>query len=245
MIETSDRTNQSRFAVTREEMTTYLVEDRRALVSPWGCGNSKIGPGVFTYSKLPGSAESCPGATPYCERVCYAMRIIDNPWLRELYTANQCRGAELPELPADARLVRGHVSGDFDTPEYVIAWRKQAMERPEVLFWFYTRSWRVPEILPALQLLRELPNVEVWASVDADASDLPPIGWRRAWLDSDMRATAGGQVGKYAYRTEDGMLAIVCPEETGKAANCAECGFCFTPDYGQGTDLIFIEHHGA
>lgn len=229
----------SRYRVTEDAMTTHLVEDRRATLSPWGRGNSKLGPGVYTYSKMPGRIASCPGSTDHCEAVCYAKRIT-NPWVLALWRANQERGSELPPLPDDARLVRGHVSGDFDSVEYIEAWAALAEARPEVSFWFYTRSFRVPELLPALERLRALSNVQMWASMDADA-DPPPKGWRRAWLDSDPRATAV-RIAKYAYETEDGVVAPVCPEESGTKPNCEACGYCFRAPADKFYDLVFLEH---
>lgn len=227
---------QQRYLVSRDAMTTHLVEDRRAGVSPWGCGNSKLGPGVYTYSKPAGRARSCPGSTDYCEEVCYAKRMTSNLWLRELYTRNLWRGANLPELPADARLVRGHVSGDFDSHDYVCSWIDLSRWRPEVLFWFYTRSWRVPELLPRLEDLRACPNVQLWASMDPE-SELPPEGWRRAWLDGDLRI--GHLVAKRAYRVLGEVVAPACPEETGEKANCVDCLYCFATQEG---DLVFLEH---
>ena len=227
---------QQRYLVSRGAMTTHLVEDRRATVSPWGCGNSKLGPGVYTYSKPAGREHSCPGSTDHCERVCYAKRMTENPWLEHLYAENQRRGDILPELPRDARLVRGHVSGDFDSELYVRSWIALVYERPDVRFWFYTRSWRVSELLPALEVLRDCPNVQLWASMDPE-SELPPEGWRRAWLDGDPRI--GDLVAKRAYRTPGDVVAPACPEETGEKANCVDCRYCFATQEG---DLVFLEH---
>ena len=229
--------NRQRYGVSREDMTVHLVEDRRASVSPWGLGNSKLGPGVYTYSKLPGIMRgSCPGSTEHCEAVCMPKR-IGNPWVESLWAFNQRRGDALPVLPDDALLVRGHVSGDFDTPGYVESWIALAVTRPGCQFWFYTRSWRVPTILLALEELRAQPNVQMWASMDADC-ELPPRGWRRAWLDSDPRAVHERR-GRAGYKTQDGVLAIACPEEVGTKANCVACTYCFRPGRG---DLVFLEH---
>lgn len=235
MPEQLERKHQ-RYLVARGAMTTHLIEDRRASVSPWGLGNSKVGPGVYTYSKPSGRAGSCRGSTDYCERICYAKR-MNNPWLDKLYAENSARGAELPELPEDAKLVRGHVSGDFDTGDYVRAWARLVSAHPDCLFWFYTRAWRIDALLPSLEDLRALANVQVFASMDPDC-ETPPEGWRRAWLDSDERAIHK-RVAKYAFRTVDGVLAVACPEETGKKANCVECGYCFRPGRG---DVLFLEH---
>jgi len=229
--------NEARRRVPGEAMESHLCDDRRASVSPWCVGNSKLGLNVFTYSKAPGRDRTCPGATEFCESVCYAMRIMDNPHLRIIYEANEKRGADLPDLPAEARLVRGHVSGDFDSAEYVRAWIDLVRRRPDATFWFYTRSWRIAEIRPALEELRALPNVEVWASMDPRCED-PPEGWRVAWIDSDARLWRDpGVAGKSYYY--HGRRVPVCPEQTGERENCEACGYCFR---GKAGDLVFLEH---
>ena len=228
--------NAQRYLVSRDDMTVHLIEDRRADVSPWGIGNSKVGPGVFTYSKLPGHHESCPGSTLHCEQVCYAKRALGNTWLRQLWKMNSDRGGLLPELPPEATLVRGHVSGDFDSIGYVEEWIALALSRSDVKFWFYTRSWRVPNMLPTLEKLRQLENVQLWASMDRDCED-PPAWWRKAWLDSDPRINE--LAGKYTFTVPGGDRAPVCPEESGTKENCVDCRYCFEPHHG---DLVFLEH---
>jgi hypothetical protein len=46
----------------------------------------------------------------------------------------------LDSLPADAKLVRIHVSGDFFSDTYFLAWMDVAKARPETLFYSYTKS---------------------------------------------------------------------------------------------------------
>jgi hypothetical protein len=46
----------------------------------------------------------------------------------------------LNSLPTDARLVRLHVSGDFFSDNYFLAWMDVAEVRPEILFYTYTKS---------------------------------------------------------------------------------------------------------
>ena len=46
----------------------------------------------------------------------------------------------LMSLPSKARKVRIHVSGDFFNVQYLRAWIDVALERPEVLFYAYTKS---------------------------------------------------------------------------------------------------------
>lgn len=234
---------------TDESMEQFLIEDRRASISPWGIGNSKLGPGVFTYSRLPGKAAgSCPGSTVYCEAVCYAKRMAENKALWYVYTDNS-ETQYLPDLPKGAELVRIHVSGDFDTVLYIKNWAKLVKANSHVKFWSYTRSWRVPGLKPHLEKLGALPNMFLWASIDKSSDFDVGDSWRRAWIAPDDRlekfpslriSTPGGsRVSSKRYRTPDGRIAIVCPEENGWLPNCVACRFCFR----DGTrDLVFLEH---
>ncbi len=210
----------SRLNATEEELTYHVVDDRRAIRSPWGKGNPKIGAGIYTYSRLPGKRGTCPGATEECERLCYSMRFQNNPPLWQWMIENTVR-QDVPPLPVDAKVVRIHVSGDFDTPEYVCAWIAACKGRPDVLFWAPTRSWRVSYLRPRLEELRALPNVQLFASMDAESPEGPPDGWRVAWLDMDPGD------------------ALVCPEEAGKKDNCEACGYCFR---GKRGDVVFPIH---
>lgn len=46
----------------------------------------------------------------------------------------------LSNLPNDAKYIRIHVSGDFLTKNYFIAWCEVAKERPDIIFYCYTKS---------------------------------------------------------------------------------------------------------
>lgn len=182
-----------------QPITFFLPDTRGVEISRFGRGNKKIGMDVYTYSRVAGNPAlcstthhdlgfaplslnpggTCPGSTPECEAICYAKRITGP--VRQNYLRNA--GDDVPELPADCRLLRIHVSGDFDTWPYIQAWVRRLAERPDVRAWAYTRSWRVADLLPDLEILRGLPNVQLFASMDPTTRDLPPIGWRRAWID--------------------------------------------------------------
>ena len=194
-------------------LTVYLPDTRGVVLEQrYGKGNLKIGPNVYTYSRLPGMvgrfalglslagessiggreaiywAGTCPGATPECQRICYASRpvaeggVVFDMWNRNTITN------EVPPIPDDADLLRIHVSGDFDTPEYIDNWILRLEDRPDVACWAYTRSWRVPSLLERLEKLRALEHVQLFASMDKSHTDVPPEGWRRAWIDEIGRA---------------------------------------------------------
>jgi hypothetical protein len=223
-------------------IVVYLPDTRGVEVSRYGKGNSKLGSDVFTYSRPAGksafdnSLGTCPGETPACSVFCFAKRIsgpvFDN------YRRNV--GADVPEIPAECTLLRIHVSGDFDSILYIENWIKRLTERPDVECWAYTRSWRVLALLPALEALRALPNVQLFASMDASTPDRPPADWRRAWIDGDMRADYNPAMRHDDNRiTDDGRPSYVCPEETGRLPNCQTCGYC---PLGKHNDVTVLEH---
>lgn len=228
--------------------TVYLPDSRGVQLARYGIGNLKIGLGVYTYSRLAGRSTgetptTCPGATDECERICYAKR-IDGP-VKAIYLQNSITD-EVPPIPAECKLLRIHVSGDFDSVNYIHNWYLRLKERPDVRAWAYTRSWRVPELLSLLEHLRALPNMQLFASMDESCPDEPPAGWRRAWIDGDVRAgliqvTRAHEDGNIQRNiaTFDGTMSLVCPEETKHKANCVECGYCFD---GQRNDVTFLRH---
>ena len=237
-----------------QPLVVYLPDSRGVQLARYGIGNLKIGLGVYTYSRLAGrpmgeTPTTCPGSTDECERICYAKR-IDGP-VKAIYLQNSVT-SEVPPIPAECKVLRIHVSGDFDTVEYIHHWIDRLTERPDVTAWAYTRSWRVPSLVDALEELRRLPNVQLFASMDESCPDEPPAGWRRAWIDGDSRAGRviridahhgnvedwGKDVGRN-QQTFDGTMSLICPEETGHKANCLECGYCFE---GRRNDVTFLRH---
>jgi hypothetical protein len=127
--------------------------------------NIKLGSDVWKFS-LPVSAEACPGATPWCRQFCYAKegwyirKLIQN--IRDQnWTAAQA-GDFVQRLQRDIHhanpnLFRIHDSGDFFSVSYIEAWERVIEAFPAVHFWAFTHSWRVPELLPALEQLRQRP----------------------------------------------------------------------------------------
>jgi hypothetical protein len=258
-------------------LIVYIPDTRGVQVSRFGRGNLKIGPNVFTYSRLPGRPNrtalgapgsrpisrdmlnseipfnrgtshtgTCPGSTPECESICYASRpVAENGAVFEMWERNSLT-SEVPPIPEEAEVVRAHVSGDFDSVAYIENWIKRLQERPDVKFWAYTRSWRIPELLPALERLRALPNVQLFASMDKNTPTLPPVGWRRAWIwpnEPRINWTIGGILrGSCQTVLSDGTPSYVCPEQTGRKPNCESCRYCFD---GNKHDVTFLLHTGA
>jgi hypothetical protein len=70
--------------------------------------------------------------------------------------------------------LRIHVAGDFFSVAYIQMWIKIARTCPRVKFYFYTRSWRVPELLPPLLELARLGNVFAWWSENRNSGPRGP-----------------------------------------------------------------------
>lgn len=143
-------------------------------------GNSKVGE-AWTFS-LP-SFVTCPGASPWCRKHCYAWRLEKlRPSCRRAYVRNLAISLEpkrfvpyvLDALPENATLVRIHVGGDYYAKEYCDAWYDICKTRPDTKFWSYSRSWQMPTLLPGLERLRALSNLELFASTDTDMPLPPP-----------------------------------------------------------------------
>lgn len=146
---------------------------------------------------------------------------------------------------------------DHSRVAYIDAWTELLSRHTAVKAWAYTRSWRVPELLSALERFRALPNVQLFASMDASTKELPPLGWRRAWVWPDERDRTGpfverlwnaamrrcdnGAVVHNQSVVADGTPTYVCPEETGRKPNCESCRYCFD---GRRNDVTFLLHTG-
>ena len=207
----------------------YLALDYNEFVTRWPrpetlgfMGNVKIGP-IYQFSGL--SIHTCPGSTEECRSVCYdawsprtflgGEKLLVKPTWYTYLAAN--RPEDLykqlyTEIDVYApSMVRLHVGGDFFTVGQIEAWIKVAKKLPDHRFFGYTRSYRIPELLPALEELRKLPNVKIFASRDTQTGDIPE-GWLWAALET--------------LDIEDTSNAIPCPEQKGLVENCAKCKLC-------------------
>lgn len=264
------KTAAKKVTAAKQELTVHLPDTRGVTLSRWGRGNIKLGmDGVYTYSRLPGrpdgefealaqekgfdpgtSTGTCPGSSIECESICYAKRVVNTPLVWEMWKVNSWdERLPLPEydpLPEDAKIVRIHVSGDFSSVEYIEEWIKLAESRPNVDFFSYTRSWRVPELLGPLERFRALSNVQLFASMDKSIEELPPQGWRRAWIEDDPRCNLGDVDMQEVANTETETVGVddvgrgyVCPEEMGRQPDCQTCGYCIR---GRKHDVVFLLH---
>lgn len=215
-------------------------------------GNSKTGSGVWTFS-LP-AIETCPGSTGLCRSFCYAKR---GRYVMPSVKANLQSRALARERPGfveyvvgqidvwEIETVRIHASGDFDTVEYVERWIEIVERAPDATFYAYTRSWRVPELVPALRRLSRLPNMTLWFSADRETGRPPRWrGWPIAYV-----STSDADLPRYpvdvVFRDKPKTLLkrtprgdFVCPVENGAPyrnvpegqlcnVTCESCRVCF------------------
>jgi len=222
-------------------------------------GNSKTE--CFSFD-IP-ARDTCPGKTIECAKDCYAYRLMRiYPSVGRKYDRNEtfakANAADfflhmVNEIPRDCQF-RIHVSGDFFSPSYVKRWVAIAKARPDVTFYAYTRSWRIPAIWNAIRKLHALPNVNVNLSVD-DETGAPHTKLMKAlrwcyltktdnvpsWIrlaDIVFRSNHVGHKKRRKNAIAKGttppplvkrLTGIVCPLEQGQDIpkfSCAKCRLC-------------------
>ncbi len=218
-------------------------------------GNSKVA--CYTWD-LPEGA-TCPGRSAFCLD-CYAVAMSKGTkessmmgsrvlrlkawaehrewWRKEMVAECLKYGAMAP--------VRIHVAGDFFNAEYTRDWIGVVKACPGTYFWGYTRSWAVDpkakgakDLLKALNELRALPNMTLFASFDP-TMPVPPANWLWAGIYGDPRMSTKRRVPR---------PVIICPEIAGtpqdwrgvregagpplaadgfpRLATCRACGWCW------------------
>jgi hypothetical protein len=209
-----------------------------------------------------GKGYSCPGATSFCERICYAGKLekiykgvkavlVRN--FQELLYADYLNGidgmahelrlmiqlfrAQCEHKGAD-KLFRIHWDGDFFSVDYASAWAIVVKENPDIRFWVYTRSFS--DSLNVLPEIVGIPNLTVYLSAD-------PVNIE---LANKRAAEYGVNIATVADTFKDARETIVdsarktyaCPENRKsipiidkKGSACVRCGICID---GRG-DVLF------
>lgn len=178
-------------------MTLTRSKDRKVAnaVSP----NGKTAVLANAFGLPSGTAYSCPGATSFCERICYAGKlekiykgvknvIVSN--YETLLYADYLMGVKgmealiadmVMEFVAETRIrqskgkaatldFRIHWDGDFFSRDYAQAWVNVIREYSEVQFWVYTRSFT--DDINVVDILAGIPNLTVYLSADPVNIDL-------------------------------------------------------------------------
>lgn len=209
-------------------------------------GNTKLGDWIYTFS-IPAVA-TCPGRSAECEGVCYATaNRFRQPSVKARYRYNLERtrsAAFVEDMVAELqrlrpRVLRLHVAGDLYSHGYTRKWVEIAGRCPETVIFLYTRSWRVPAILPAIRELASLSNVRMWYSCDS-GTGVPPRDPRtrvafmlREGVDTDADIPP---ITDLVFRTKDrpprkfAGNSLICPWEQGLGGDrigCGRCGICW------------------
>lgn len=224
-------------------------------------GNGKMGR-MLIFS-IP-AGDSCPGKSELCFEHCYARKNhFTRPAVIGAYVENW-KAAEKDDFvdlmvehikQQDEKLMRLHAAGDFYSAEYVKKWIAIIKACPEVNFYAYTRSWRVPSIYKALLAFAKLPNAKLWFSVDQETGlpkrkpqnvrfaymqirnkdrneeDLPPSSCDLVFRDHVLRKQVIKKIND----------VMVCPHENGVTElTCEQCKFCYTNDTKERQTLISL-----
>lgn len=237
-------------------MTLTRSKDRKVTNAVTAGGNVAI---ANTFGLPSGTSYSCPGATSFCERICYAGKLetiysgVKNVLVRNfeaLLYADYLNGidgmaallsAMVKDFISDCDKrgasydFRIHWDGDFFSLDYAAAWREVIEYFPHVNFWVYTRSF-TPE-MNVIPLLVGLPSLKVYLSADNVNRERAVIVKAMypevniAYVDSTFSE------GRKAL-----PLAYKCPENGGriplisdKGSACIRCGICVK---GRG-DVLF------
>lgn len=197
--------------------------------------NSKLGKGIAGFS-IP-AVKTCPGSTAHCRKICYATAGFFNfPKIKKNLEDNYQASLEDDfvdkingqiKRSRSIKAVRIHPAGDFYSNEYIDKWIKIIKANPTLSFWAYTRSWRIPKLLPKLEELSKLPNVQLFASTDIEAND-PPDWFRLAHEDKNWDKAEASYV--------------KCPNQKNENIKCADCSYCFKDPTKTKQNVIFKEH---
>lgn len=124
--------------------------------------------------------------------------------------------------------------------KYIKRWQRIVQGCPDTVFYFYTRSWSVPRLLPHIKKLAAEPNVFAWFSSDASMPVPPKIrGIRRAYMsmnDEDHPRYAADLVFRVKHGTPVKRMGkhncLVCTLEQGIERKvditCESCKICFS-----------------
>jgi hypothetical protein len=205
-------------------------------------GNQKLGESIHTWA-LP-AVTTCPGRTALCSSVCYATKSrFLLPAVQErlawCYEQSQ-RDDFVDRMVAEIRrkgcvVIRVHTGGDFYDASYAEKWLRIMRTCPRPRYYWYSRSWRSPEILPVLAQMALLKCCRAWFSLDAETG-LPervPRGVRLAYLQTvpDEEPDNIDLMFRVRRLRRDRALPIVCPNETtagrSRDTNCGNCSRCW------------------
>jgi hypothetical protein len=211
--------------------------------------------GANSFGLPSGTAFSCPGATSFCEKICYAGKlekvykgvrnILVNNW-------NLLKDATMPEMvgilstmigefvaETDALIAKGkdasfdfriHWDGDFFSRDYAKAWAIVIRQFSGVRFWVYTRSFAGP--VNVIDILAGIDNLTVYLSADnVNVDDANRVA---AQYPGVLIATVADTFAEARETiTDNARKTYPCPENgkripliSAKGSACIACGIC-------------------
>ncbi|MFO0847851.1 MAG: hypothetical protein U0871_04710 [Gemmataceae bacterium] len=207
-------------------------------------GNQKLGAAIHHFDLE--AVTTCPGSTELCRKACYCngRGRYAFPVVLQRLRANleASRRADFVDRVVDecrrkgVLVLRAHCSGDYYDAGYARKWLSVMKRCPRVTFYWYTRSWRVPEIAVVLAEMARLRQCRGWYSIDAETGlpEAVPRGIRLAYLqaeDGDRPEQVDLFFRVRRLRRTRIPLSLVCPSETPNGRNagvtCGSCRRCF------------------
>jgi len=210
-----------------------------------------------------GKGFACPGATSFCERICYAGKLekvykgVKSVLVRNfeaLLYADYLDGIdgmtmliseainsfdkECDKRGADKKF-RIHWDGDFFSVDYATAWARVIKDNPQIQFWVYTRSFTAEcDVMPVIS---GIDNLTVYLSADPVNVGLANIV--AAQYPGTFIATVADTFAEARETIVDSARkSYACPENakripliTDKGSACVRCGICVA---GRG-DVLF------
>ena len=202
-----------------------------------------------------GKAFSCPGATPLCEKVCYAGRIekqyknflavmlsnfdaLKNASYLDMVSMLSAMMLEFIaecEKKSVPQFFRIHHDGDFFSRDYAAAWNSVIALFPSVTFWVYTRSFAPENNVVDILAGPNHANLNILLSVDtynkeyakAICAEFPNVAIAALADTFDEAAMVTRDI------REQNAPGAACPELTKaipliseKGGACFACGLC-------------------
>ena len=197
-----------------------------------GC-NSKLGKKIAIFN-LP-ARKTCPGATAYCGKICYAMKaermykaaaaMRHHNWDASLNVFFvQAMTDELKTFKGDK--VRIHESGDWYSQEYLDKWIQIAAAFPKITFLAYTKSYN-------LDFSKKPANLVIYASYDPTTQDkigATPAGLHECVITDPVYGCAGKTIASWYH----------CPPISKTHRNY--CGVSCNVCWAGSNNVIFQKH---
>ncbi len=222
-------------------------------------GNSKLGKGIWTFS-IP-AIETCPNRSNMCEKSCYTMKgpsMFKNVRSsREISYKISKQDTFVTDLNNELSRKRGnvvvrvHVEGDFYDLNYMSKWVQIIEQNQNHKFFMFTRQWRDSSFTPLIRRIHDLPNAEIFASVDEEIrglNEVPPSWMRVADIVNTWKEFDSGDYGSYIkcanQKIKDKLVSkgMSQGEASKKTVSCSDCTYCFKPSGKRKSGVVFHIH---